>query len=67
MLMDQEDLKRFKIGGCRIKLAGALMSKGYDIAMIVLIVIYSLLLGAYFIVEDFFGSHDAESTHSDET
>lgn len=35
------------------------MSKGYDIAMIVLIIIYSLLLVAYFIVEDMIFSEDS--------
>ena len=52
LLMDKEDLLEAGLKGYRIKLASVLMSSAYDITMIVLIVFYSLILGAYFIVED---------------
>lgn len=52
MLMDKEDLAMNNIHGCRQDLACVLMTKCYDIFMIILICYYSTCMVAYLIVED---------------
>ena len=52
LTMDREDLVKSGIHGNRLKLSLMLASKGYDIAQIVLIVIYCILMVVTFLVED---------------
>lgn len=51
-MMDTADMERYGMSGARLKLGGVLVSKCYDIYMIVLIVIYSILIAVYFVLED---------------
>lgn len=59
LLMEKDDLVKEGVNDFRLGLASLLMSRGYDIAMIVLIIIYALLLVAYFIVEDIIADEDS--------
>mmetsp|Transcript_42277 Transcript_42277/g.30471 ORF Transcript_42277/g.30471 Transcript_42277/m.30471 type:complete len:219 (+) Transcript_42277:324-980(+) len=52
MLMDKEDLAMHGIQGCRSDLACVLMTKCYDVFMIILICYYSTCMVIYLIVED---------------
>ena len=52
LTMDRDDLMKSGIYGNRLKLTLLLASKGYDIAQIVLIVIYCILMVVTFLVED---------------
>ena len=52
LTMDREDLMKSGIHGNRLKLSLLLASKGYDIAQIILIVIYCILMVVTFLVED---------------
>jgi hypothetical protein len=54
LLMDDDDLKKEGIIGCRLKLAEMLKSKVYDVLMIILIVFYTLLIFLYFTFQDSF-------------
>ena len=53
LLMDKEDLLKSGIRGNRLKLTTFLSSKGYDIAQIILICVYCLLMIITFIADDF--------------
>ena len=46
--MDRGDLERIGITGCRLNLAMLLRSKTYDVLMILLIIMYTLLIFVYF-------------------
>lgn len=50
--MDNEDLKKHGIKGWRLKLVNILKSKPYDIFMIILIILYSLLIFLFFAFAD---------------
>lgn len=52
--MDVEDMKKAGIGGCRLETGKLLVSKSYDILMIAIIILYCLLIAAFFILEDLF-------------
>ena len=52
LTMDREDLMKSGIHGNRLKLSLILASKGYDIAQILLIVIYCILMVVTFVAED---------------
>ena len=52
LTMDRDDLMKSGIHGNRLKLSLMLASKGYDIAQIILIVIYCVLMVVTFLVED---------------
>lgn len=53
-MMDVEDMEKAGILGFRLSLGKLLVSKAYDITMIIIIVIYSLLIVAFFILEDIY-------------
>ena len=53
-LMDDDELKKRGIVGCRLSLATMLKSKVYDVLMIILIVFYTLLIFMYFTFQDSF-------------
>ena len=48
LLMDKEDLEKIGIVGRRLTLATLLKSRAYDIIMIILIIMYTLLIFVYF-------------------
>ena len=52
LTMDRDDLMKSGIHGNRLKISLMLASKGYDIAQIILIVIYCVLMVVTFLVED---------------
>ena len=52
LTMDRDDLMKSGIHGRRLKLSLILASKGYDIAQILLIVIYCILMVVTFVAED---------------
>lgn len=52
LLMDDDELRKNGIKGWRLKLAGTMKSKVYDILMIILIVLYTLLIFLYFAFQD---------------
>ena len=52
LTMDRDDLMKSGIHGNRLKLSLMLSSKGYDIAQILLIVIYCILMVVTFVAED---------------
>ena len=52
LLMEQDDMKRAGIGGKRQSMGVILVSQGYDITMIILIIIYSIMIAFYFVLED---------------
>ena len=52
LTMDRDDLMKSGIHGNRLKLSLILASKGYDIAQILLIVIYCILMVVTFVAED---------------
>lgn len=54
LMMDVEDMQKVGITGCRLSVGRGLVSKGYDIAMIIIIVIYCLLMAASFVMEDIY-------------
>ena len=56
--MEKDELIREGINGCRLKLTMALKSKPYDISMIILIILYTLLIFVYFAFVDFFTSEE---------
>jgi hypothetical protein len=46
--MDKEELIKHGVTGCRLRTAEFLMTKFYDIFVIILIVLYTLLIFIYF-------------------
>ena len=52
LTMDRDDLMKSGIHGRRLKLSLILASKGYDIAQILLIVVYCILMVVTFVAED---------------
>lgn len=50
--MDQEDMTEAGITGMHHKVGMMLVSKSYDVSMIILIVIYCILIAIYFVLED---------------
>ena len=52
LTMDRDDLMKSGIHGNRLKLSLILASKGYDIAQILLIVVYCILMVVTFVAED---------------
>ena len=52
LTMDRDDLMKSGIHGRRLRLSLILASKGYDIAQILLIVIYCILMVVTFVAED---------------
>ena len=52
LTMDRDDLMKSGIYGNRLKLSLVLASKGYDIAQILLIVVYCILMVVTFVAED---------------
>ena len=54
--MDNEELAKHGIKGCRLSLAMLLRSKPYDIFMIILIILYTLLIFLFFAFVDSFFS-----------
>lgn len=56
--MNEEDLLKYGITGCRLSTANVLRSKPYDIFMIILIILYTLLIFLFFGFEDTFFSGD---------
>lgn len=52
--MDPDELKKAGINGSRLKLALMLRSKPFDIAMIILIVLYTVLIFLFFAFVDTF-------------
>lgn len=50
--MDQEDMKEAGIVGAHHKVGMVLVSKTYDVIMIILIVVYCMLIAVYFVLED---------------
>jgi len=53
MTMDKDEMHKYGITGCRQKTAFFLLSKVYDIVMICLIMLYSIMIVFYFALEDF--------------
>ena len=51
-MFDDDELKKLGVVGCRLSLANGLKSKIYDVFMIVLIVLYTLLIFLYFAFQD---------------
>ena len=52
LTMDRDDLMKSGIHGRRLRLSLILASKGYDIAQILLIVVYCILMVVTFVAED---------------
>jgi hypothetical protein len=50
--MDKEELIRVGVKGCRLDIAMFLKSKLYDIAMIILIILYTILIFVFFSFND---------------
>lgn len=50
--MDKEELQKNGITGWRLTLALLLRSKAYDVIMIILIVLYTILVFLYFALQD---------------
>jgi hypothetical protein len=57
-MMDKDDLKEHGIKGCRLKLTMLLRTKPYDISMIFLIVLYTILVFITLAVTDSYLSND---------
>ena len=63
--MDQEDMKEAGIVGAHHKVGIMLVSKSYDVTMIILIVIYCFLIAVYFVLEDILFEPNKEAAEED--